>query len=298
MSTVVATDPYGYRASYSNYSVYADIAAPGGDSSRYSSEYGVLSTVDESSSGPSSSFVFDWKNGTSMAAPHVTGVGALMLSVNPSLTPAQMKGIMADTSSYFASDSACRGDGDCGAGIVNAYYAVKESIRMLSVPKVPVIEYYNASLGHYFMAAASQPDVPALDSGAIPGWARTGLTFNAYAGGQSGLAGVCRFYIPPAKGNSHFYTVSASECSAIYDAAYNAGNPAHATYAGFVYETGGAFVLDQPVDGTCPPTRVPVWRLWNHRVDTNHRYVTTLQLRSQIIAQGYVDEGIVMCALP
>ncbi|MFI4925129.1 MAG: hypothetical protein ACHQJ7_08295 [Vicinamibacteria bacterium] len=53
-----------------------------------------------------------------------------------------------------------------------------------------------------------------------------------------------------------------------------------------------------PVDGTCPPTRVPVWRLWNHRVDTNHRYTTSLQVRSQMIAQGYIDEGITMCALP
>jgi serine protease len=298
VSTVVATDPYGYRASYSNYSLYADIAAPGGDSSRYTQSDAILSTVDASAGAPSGDYVFDYKNGTSMAAPHVTGVGALMLSVNPSLTPAQMKGIMADTSTYFAGDSACRTDNDCGAGIVNAYYAVLESIRLLNVPKVQVIEYHNASLNHYFIAATSQLDVPALDSGAIPGWARTGRTFNAYAGAESGLAGVCRFYIPPAKGNSHFYSVSAEECSAIYDAAYNPANPAHATYAGFQYEGGAAFVLDKPVNGTCAPTRVPVWRLWNHRVDTNHRYVTTLQLRSQMLALGYVDEGIVMCALP
>ncbi|MEO8484950.1 MAG: S8 family peptidase [Betaproteobacteria bacterium] len=298
VATVVATDPYGYRASYSNYSQYADIAAPGGDKDRYTDQDGVLSTVDNSSSDPSGDYVFDFYQGTSMAAPHVTGVGALMLSVNPSLSPAQMKGIMADTSSHFASDSACRTDGDCGAGIVNAYYAVLESIRMLSVPTVQVIEFYNPSLDHYFIAATSQPDVFALDSGAIPGWTRTGRTFNAYPSGESGLSGVCRFYIPPAKGNSHFYSVSAEECNAIYDAATNAGHPGHATYVGFVYETGSAFVLDEPVDGTCPPTRVAVWRLWNRRVDTNHRYTTSLQIRSQMLGLGYVDEGIVMCALP
>ena len=298
VSTVVATDPYGYRASYSNYSAYADISAPGGDSSRYTETDGVLSTVDTSSSAPSGNYAYDWKNGTSMAAPHVTGVGSLMLSVNSSLTPSQMKGIMADTSSYFASDSVCRTQENCGAGIVNAYYAVKEAIRMLSVPKVAVIEYYNAALDHYFIAAESQPDVPALDSGAIPGWSRTGRTFNAYPGAESGMSSVCRFYIPPAKGNSHFYSSSASECDAIYDAAYNPANPAHGTYAGFIYETGAAFHVDRTVDDTCPPTRVPVWRLWNKRVDTNHRYTTDLGIRSQMLAQGYVDEGIVMCALP
>lgn len=298
VSTVVATDPYGYRASYSNYSAYADIAAPGGDKDRYTEQDGILSTIDQSQGAPSGDYGYAWYQGTSMAAPHVTGVGSLMLSVNPTLTPAQMKGIMADTSTYFASDSACRTDGDCGAGIVNAYYAVKESIRMLLVPKVKVIEYFNASLNHYFIAAESQPDVPALDSGAIPGWTRTGRTFNAYAGAESGLSGVCRFYIPPAKGDSHFYSVRPEECDAIYDAAYNPAHPAHATYAGFIYETGSAFVLDPPVDGTCPPTRVAVWRLWNQRIDTNHRYTTDPAIRAQMIAQGFVDEGIEMCALP
>jgi serine protease len=298
IAMVVATDPYGYRSSYSNYSQYADIAAPGGDSSRYTESDAVLSTVDSSADDPSGDYIFDWKNGTSMAAPHVTGVVALMLSVNGSLTPAQIKGIIADTSSYFASDSACRTDNDCGAGIVNAYYAVKESIRLLSVPKVAVIEFYNQALDHYFIAAATQPDVPALDSGAIPGWARTGRTFNGYPGAESGLANVCRFYIPPAKGNSHFYSASTTECDAIYDAAYNASDPAHATYTGFVYETGAAFVVDTPVDGACPPTRLPVWRLWNQRIDTNHRYTTLPAIRNQMIGLGYVDEGVVMCALP
>ena len=62
VSTVVATDPYGYRASYSNYSAYADISAPGGDSSRYTESDGVLSTVDTSSSAPSGNYAYDWKN--------------------------------------------------------------------------------------------------------------------------------------------------------------------------------------------------------------------------------------------
>lgn len=299
VSTVVATDSRGLRASYSNYSVYADIAAPGGDKNRYDDETeDILSTVDTSTEAASGDYGFAWYHGTSMAAPHVSGVASLMLAVNPSLTPAQMKGIMADTSMNFSPNSACRTDGDCGAGIVNAYYAVLESIRMLSATKVRVIEYYNNALDHYFIAAESQPDVWALDSGAIPGWARTGRGFYAYAGAQSGLSGVCRFYIPPAKGNSHFYSARADECDAIYDAATNPANPVYDWYRGFIYETGSAFVIDVPVNGTCPPSRVPVWRLWNHRLDTNHRYTTDPAVRAQMVAQGSIDEGIAMCALP
>ena len=299
VSTVVATDARGLGASYSNFSVYADIAAPGGDKNRYDDETeDILSTVDTSTGAPSGEYGFAWYHGTSMAAPHVSGVASLMLAVNPSLTPAQMKGIMADTSMNFSPDSACRRDGDCGAGIVNAYYAVLESIRMLAVPTVRVIEFYNSALDHYFIAAESQPDVWALDSGAIPGWTRTGRGFNAYADAQSGLSGVCRFYIPPEKGNSHFYSARADECDAIYDAATNPANPVHDWYRGFIYETGSAFAIDTPVSATCPPSRVPVWRLWNHRPDTNHRYTTDPAIRAQMIAQGSIDEGVAMCALP
>ena len=153
---------------------------------------------------------------------------------------------MADTSSYFASDSACRTDDDCGAGIVNAYYAVLESIRMLTVPKVAVIEFYNAALDHFFIAAASQPDVPALDSGAIPGWSRTGRTFNGVSRArESGLAGVCRFYIPPAKGNSHFYSASADRVRRdLRRGVQRRRTRRTPRTSGFVYETGGAFVVD------------------------------------------------------
>jgi hypothetical protein len=165
---------------------------------------------------------------------------------------------------------------------------------MLSVPKVAVIEFYNASLNHFFIAAASQPDVPALDSGAIPGWTRTGATFNAYAGGESGLAGVCRFYIPPAKGNSHFYSVSADECSAIYDAAYNVANPAHATYAGFIRDR-SAFVLDVPVDGTCSPCACPCGARGTPR---RHQPSPRPASGPADARASFIDEGIVMCALP
>ncbi len=37
--------------------------------------------------------------GTSMASPHVAGVAALMLSINPNLTAAQIGGIIRRTSS-------------------------------------------------------------------------------------------------------------------------------------------------------------------------------------------------------
>jgi subtilisin family serine protease len=46
---------------------------------------------------------YDYSNGTSMAAPHVAGVVALMMSANPNLTHAQVRNILTGTTSDMAS---------------------------------------------------------------------------------------------------------------------------------------------------------------------------------------------------
>ena len=60
---------------------------------------------------------------------------------------------------------------------------------------VPVVEYYNATLDHYFMSALPA-DIAALDSGTLKGWARTGYTFAAYPGPRRArapcVASTCR----------------------------------------------------------------------------------------------------------
>ena len=64
-------------ANYANYGDWVDIAAPGGNfyltPGLYQSTAAVLSTDVGNS--------YSWQNGTSMAAPHVSGVAALILSI-------------------------------------------------------------------------------------------------------------------------------------------------------------------------------------------------------------------------
>lgn len=79
--TVAATDRNGSRASYSNYGSAVEISAPGGDGPD-----GVLSTLNDGTTAPGNP-IYAAYQGTSMAAPHVSGVVSLMLSRNPSLTP-------------------------------------------------------------------------------------------------------------------------------------------------------------------------------------------------------------------
>jgi PKD repeat protein len=76
----------------------------------------------------------DWpyytvKSGTSMAAPHVSGVVALMLEANPALTPTQVKSILASTALPVAGCAVS----DCGNGIVSALGAVRAGLQ-LSLP--------------------------------------------------------------------------------------------------------------------------------------------------------------------
>ena len=162
---------------------------------------------------------------------------------------------------------------------------------------VSVIEFYNYILDHYFIASELQADVPALDSGSFAGWMRTGQAFKARPQATGAAQPVCRFYIPPQHGDSHFYSASVAECAAVLAASTDPANPAYPNYSGYVYETPSSFYIDIPASGSCPPGELPVYRLWNGRFDSNHRYTTDPAIRNAMTAKGYVLEGVVMCAL-
>jgi serine protease len=122
--TVAAVDRGGDKASYSNFGAVVEVAAPGGETTIPGN--GVLSTLNSGTQGPVASpggDTYAFYQGTSMATPHVAGVVSLMLSVNSSLTPAQVTAILQATARPFPRGSGC--SGRCGAGIVDAEAAVK-----------------------------------------------------------------------------------------------------------------------------------------------------------------------------
>lgn len=124
--SVSAVDINRNRAPYSNFGSTIDIAAPGGNSAHdiNGDGYpdGVLSTAGTDNPGgvqPTYSFL----QGTSMAAPHVTGVVALMRAVNPSLTPAAFDNLLA--TGQLTQDIGAAGRDDLyGYGLIDAHKAV------------------------------------------------------------------------------------------------------------------------------------------------------------------------------
>ena len=150
---------------------------------------------------------------------------------------------------------------------------------------ISAIEYYDAALDHYFVTALPV-EIAALDGGQFPGWARTGLSFNVYAEGSAvaGSSSVCRFYGSPAAGlDSHFYTASALECQQVLDRFPGA----------WLLESYDVFEIFLPDlnTGQCPAGSIPIYRAWNQRIDSNHRYTTDVSVLQAMVAKGFVAEG-------
>ena len=101
----------GARSSFSNYGALIDVSAPGSS---------IVSTLNSGTQGPGSPSYASY-SGTSMAAPHVAGVVALMQSAAATpLTPAQVEATLKSTARAFPSTPSQ----PIGSGIVNARAAV------------------------------------------------------------------------------------------------------------------------------------------------------------------------------
>src|SRR5450631_3358901 len=161
--------------------------------------------------------------------------------------------------------------------------------------EVSVVAEYFEKNRHSCMNADGN-EIQTLDNGQLAGWARTGASFNAYPPSDAGHPPVCRFYGRPEAGlDSHFYSASIAECQAVIARFSDA----------WIYESADVFTIDlpSPTDGACPAASLPVYRLYNNRADVNHRYTTSLEVRSEMLSAGWVAEGygplaVAMCAAP
>lgn len=110
----------GELAHYSNFGNRVDVTAPGGDGQAGSRQ--IFSTI---AADVGSGLIADygWRAGTSMAAPHVSGVIALMKALDNTLTAHEIRSIIRGTANgAFALN--CPQNRPCGMGMLDAREAL------------------------------------------------------------------------------------------------------------------------------------------------------------------------------
>jgi hypothetical protein len=190
-----------------------------------------------------------------------------------------------------------------GVGMVRWMDGTEEALLdRVTMPTGPVpavtraVEYFHSGLNHYFMTTDAA-EISVLDRGQLPGWQRTGMSFNVVdpAANTAGVASaVCRYYGKPAYGlDTHFYSGSPDQCAAVPLLWPNQ----------WTLESSNVFQIYMPdaTTGACAAGLLPIYRAWNQRSDTNHRYtmdarVQTMMMGSGFVAEGYGNPPVAMCS--
>jgi hypothetical protein len=253
---------------------------PEGDLKKFSQ--GTTQGIQTMSDG--SSFVaMQWMQG--VTEPGSSGSG--LFTFNPNQNYYELRGAL------FGGNSACDARHQSATDL---YSRLDVALPMLAQYLTPtaanptketlVVEYYYPGYDDYFITA-NQAEIQGLDNGAHPGWQRTGLTFLAYSDpsvAPAGASPVCRFYVLPQAGDSHFYSADPAECAATA-----------LKFAGvWVEESPALFYiqLPNPTTGACPPNTRAVFRFLNKANGLHHRYTAEVDVRDSIITDGgWIQEG-------
>jgi subtilisin family serine protease len=216
---VAASNLLGDLSSYSNFGSTVRITAPGGDSGNLP---GVLSTLNGGITMPAAPSYATYM-GTSMAAPHVAGVVALMLARDPTLTPGQVQNRLTAAARAFPAGADCAAAvGACGAGLLDAANAVA-AVTLTRAPadiavapdRLRLVELRN-DLSDRYLLTADPVELAQYLSGQRGGaWTRTGyvidtFSFTALNNYLALPQPVCRARLNLS--NSFRYSASTEEC--------------------------------------------------------------------------------------
>ncbi|HEY4144002.1 S8 family serine peptidase [Pinirhizobacter sp.] len=120
--TVAASNPSGGKSSFSNFGRMVNITAPGGAGGGGQGD--IYSTVNAGQTRPAGPAYAAYA-GTSMAAPHVAAVAALVLAVAPSLKPDEVQALLIDNVKPLPQP--CRQG--CGSGLLDAGTSVEAAAQ-------------------------------------------------------------------------------------------------------------------------------------------------------------------------
>lgn|GEM_PF-3067334 len=224
--TVGATLNDDTRANYSNYGGVVDVYAPGGDRDLGQ----AIPTI-----GADASVVgFD---GTSAAAPHVTGVAALYLNANPNMSAYVLGGEIKKAATFNQ--------------VTNLPYPMPDNLLycLLTQPvghgdgTIPAYRYYNGQIGDHFYTTNFNELGPRKN-----GWEFEWIGFYIYATQQPGTVPLYQYY--SGQITDHFYTTTPG------------------SYYTYTFEKIAGYVFPDNGFG-----RVPLYRYYNSQVG-DHFYTT------------------------
>ncbi len=276
--TVAASNRDADLSSYSNFGDTVEITAPGGD---YDGFEQVISTLNGGTAGQSSTF-YQAYAGTSMAAPHVAGAIALMLSRDPALTPNQILNRLQSTAALV--------NRTVGAGLLNAGAAVAAVVDRRAVAHVTtsagrarLIELWDKA-SNRFLTTADLTEVRALTTGQYGGaWVVTDHTADAYdfsatAPNLNLPAPVCRY---------RGLGTGATRMSA------DRGVCESMQASGAWLDDGFAFMASVANGGACLDGGRPVYELAAD--DGRYRYVWSEIERNISMSVGWMGGNVVFC---
>jgi serine protease len=239
----------GTKVGYSSLGPEVGIGAPAGNCVNVTAGSPCLRSIDttfnEGSTAPGANGYTDQFNtnlGTSFSAPIVSGIAALMRAVNANLTPPQLIARIKGSATPFPQPSglaqcvagstspvecACT-TGTCGAGMVNAFSAVKAALNPIAAVKIPAGFIGQANFDAGGSAAACGATIASY------AWTKTGaITINSGAAGPvvnatvSG-SGTLNLTVTDSNGNTDTAVVSFAAGKASTTAPSSAGTSASA----------------------------------------------------------------------
>ena len=225
----------GTKVGYSSLGPEVGIGAPAGNCVNATAGSPCLrsidTTVNEGLTAPAANGYTDQTNsnlGTSFSAPIVSGIAALMRAANANLTPPQLIARIKSSATPFPQpaglaqcvagstssvECACT-TGTCGAGMVNAFSAVKAALNPIAAVKVPANFTGSATFDAGGSAAACGATVASY------AWSKTGaVTINSGAtAAQANVtatgAGTLKVVVTDSAGNTDTAVVTLTATSA------------------------------------------------------------------------------------
>jgi len=287
----------GTKVGFSDLGPEISISAPGGNcvNMAYGTPclYPILAATNTGITTPAASSYTDSFNisvGTSFSAPLVAGTVALMLSVQPSLTPAEVNTVLQRSARAFPSAGAGGGSssgevqychapnsGDqlecycttstCGAGMLDASSAVAMALH-----SNPIYRFFNNNSGGHFYTNSDAEKNAVIQN--YSEFIFEGVGFYASLVAQPGMLPVYRFFNNNSGG--HFYTIDESEKNIVIQ-----------NYGSFTFE--GVSFYASPV---AQPGMLPVYRFFN-TISGGHFYTIDESEKNAVIRNysSFIFEG-------